>query len=182
MARDIEEFLRKAAERRRQQQAGKKETSQGAKQPNAPRSAPRRRPPAPIQAAEVIELSDDDVIEARPVRSRQPSQSKPQQTAGGRRANVQSEISSSKIAQHAEEIGRLKAAPVDDVDRVKQKFDRGASKFKSKHEPEQVVDSEIVGEEVSAVAADLVSMLRDPKSVRQAILVSEILRRPNFDD
>ena len=70
----------------------------------------------------------------------------------------------------------------DDVDEVKQKFDRGAKKFESSRAGAGEVDSEIVGQAASPIATDLIQMLRDPKSVQQAILMSEILRRPNFDD
>jgi hypothetical protein len=68
------------------------------------------------------------------------------------------------------------------VDKVKQKFDRGARKFETRHTTRDNTDDAIVGQDVSAVATDLIQMLRDPKSIRQAILVSEILRRPDFDD
>ena len=72
----------------------------------------------------------------------------------------------------------------DDVDEVKQKFDRGAKKFESTRAEsrEDSRDDEIVRASVSPVATDLIQMLRDPTSIRQAILVSEILRRPDFDD
>ena len=72
----------------------------------------------------------------------------------------------------------------DDVDEVKQKFDRGAKKFESTRADsrESRRDDAIVGASVSPVASDLIQMLRDPTSIRQAVLVSEILRRPNFDN
>jgi hypothetical protein len=70
----------------------------------------------------------------------------------------------------------------DDVDEVKQKFDRGAKKFESKRGGRKDVDSDIVGQAISPIVTDLIQMLRDPKSVQQAILMSEILRRPDFGD
>ncbi len=179
MARDIEEFLRKAAERRRQQQAekqggaaGKKPASpQPTRQP--PRQPPRREPQANI--VEAVEAVDDEIIEAQPV---QRSSSRRRSVQSG----VESHIDTSKIASHADQIGSLKVQKSGDVDKVKQKFDRGARKFETRHTTRDNTDDEIVGQDVSAVATDLIQMLRDPKSIRQAILVSEILRRPDFDD
>jgi hypothetical protein len=183
MARDIEEFLRKAAERRRQQQAEKQGGAAGKKpvrpQPTRqpPRQPPRREPQPNI--VEAVEAVDDEIIEARPVQ-RQPA------TSSSRRRSVQSGVEShidtSKIASHADQIGSLKVQKSGDVDKVKQKFDRGARKFETRHTTRDNTDDEIVGQDVSAVATDLIQMLRDPKSIRQAILVSEILRRPDFDD
>jgi hypothetical protein len=192
MARDIEEFLRKAAERRRQQQAEKQGQQPTARKPDIvsrqptrateqpwKRQTSRNRPTQP-DIIEVVEVLDDDVIEAQPVQPRRGANS------GSRRQSVQSEVQShidtSKIARHAEELGRLKAQTSGDVDAVKEKFDRGAKKFESKRVGSDNTDSDIVGQDVSAVASDLVNMLRDPKSIQQAILVSEILRRPGFDD
>ena len=179
MARDIEEFLRKAAERRKQQQAGK----QGAASPQParqqpPRQPPRRKPqPNIIQAVEVI---DDEIIEAQPVRQHQPV--KPDLRTQSVGTHVESQIDTSGIARHADELGSLKAKMTDDVDEVKEKFDRDAKKFVSRHSTRDNTDSDIVGGNVSHIATDLIDMLRDPHSIRQAILVSEILRRPDFDD
>jgi len=184
MARDIEEFLRKAAERRQQQQAEKQGGAVPRKSP--PKQPPSRKPQQPMRRApqpeivEAVEVVEDEIIEARPVKSRTPV------TSDSRRRSVQSDVQShidtSKIAQHADGLGRLRAQMTDDVDEVKQKFDRGAKKFESSREGGDTVDSEIVGQDVSAIATDLIQMLRDPKSIRQAILVSEILKRPSFDD
>lgn len=185
MARDIEEFLRKAAERRRQQQA-EKQGGASKKKPAGSQPARRAQPPArrtqPVEIVETVELVDDEIIQAQPVKPRSPA------TSNSRRRSVQSDVQShidtSKIARHADELGRLKAQMTDDVDEVKQKFDRGAKKFESTRADsrESRRDDAIVGASVSPVASDLIQMLRDPTSIRQAVLVSEILRRPNFDD
>lgn len=182
MARDIEEFLRKAAERRRQQQA-EKQGGAPKKKPADSQPARRAQPPArrakPLEAVEVV---DDEIIQAQPVKPRSSG------TSNSRRRSVQSDVQShidtSKIASHADGLGRLRAQMTDDVDEVKQKFDRGAKKFESTRAEsrEDSRDDEIVGASVSPVATDLSQMLRDPTSIRQAILVSEILRRPDFDD
>lgn len=190
MARDIEEFLRKAAERRKQQQAEKQGQRPPAKRPDRPvnrspaddqpwkRQPPRSRPARP-EIVEAVEVFEDDIVEAQPVTPRDP-----QNGNNLRRtvSNVQSHIDTSKIARHAEGLGSLKAQTTDDVDEVKRKFDRGAKKFDSRHTTRDNTDDAIVGQDISALATDLIQMLRDPKSVRQAILVSEILRRPNFDE
>lgn len=188
MARDIEEFLRKAAERRRQQQAEKqggaaapstgRQGSPSQEQPWKPQP-PRARPVTP-EIIEVVEVVDDDIVEAQPVTPRRPVKPNLREQSVG--THVQSHIDTSKIARHAEELGSLRAQMTDDVDEVKEKFDRDAKKFVSRHSTRDNTDSDIVGQNVSAIATDLIDMLRDPRSIRQAVLVSEILRRPNFDE
>ena len=184
MARDIEEFLRKAAERRKQQQA-QKQGGAARKKPASPppaRQSPARKPirrkPEP-DIVEAVEVFDDEIIEAQPVGRRKSAKSSSHRKSV--QSDVQSHIDTSKIADHADGLGRLRAQMTDDVDEVKQKFDRGAKKFDSKRSGSKERDSEIVGRNVSAAATDLIQMLRDPKSVQQAILMSEILRRPDFD-
>ena len=38
----------------------------------------------------------------------------------------------------------------------------------------------VTEQETSAIADDLLQMFRTPQSVRQAILISEVLKRPEF--
>ena len=192
MARDIEEFLRKAAERRKQQQAGKQGQSAPPRTPDRAAGQPgnvndqpwKRQPPrersAQPEIIEVVEVVDDQIIEAQPVTSRRPPNSDSRRQSVS--SQVQSHIDTSKFDRGAQGLGSLKARMTDDVDEVKEKFDRDAKKFVSRHTSRDNTDSDIVGANVSAIATDLIDMLRDPKSIRQAILVSEILRRPDFDD
>lgn len=187
MARDIEEFLRKAAERRRQQQA---EKQGGAAKPNAGRQGSpsqeqpwRPQPPRDRSAQpEIIEVVEvvDDIVEAQPVTPRRLVKPDLREQSVG--THVQSHIDTSEMARHADEIGSLRAQMTDDVDEVKEKFDRDAKKFVSRHSTRDNTDSDIVGGNISAIATDLIDMLRDPKSIRQAIVVSEILQRPDFDN
>jgi len=185
MARDIEEFLRKAAERRKQQQAQKQGGAASMKPKSPPpvrqwpAGQPIRRNPQP-EIVEAVEVFDDEIIEAQPAGRRQSAKSSSHRKSV--QSDVQSHIDTSKIADHADGLGRLRAQMTDDVDEVKQKFDRGAKKFDSKRSGQKERDSEIVSRNVSQAATDLIQMLRDPKSVQQAILMSEILRRPDFDE
>ena len=42
--------------------------------------------------------------------------------------------------------------------------------------------AKVEGPDKSHLAVDLIGMLRTPKTIRQSILISEILKRPDFDD
>ena len=178
MARDIEEFLRKAAERRKQQQAGK-QGGAARKQPAS--QQPARQPQRPAQRRPQPEIVEAvEIIEAQPVEPKRPAYSDSHRQSVS--SQVQSHIDTSKFDRDAEDLGSLKVQTVDDVDEVKEKFDRDAKKFVSRHSTRDNTDSDIVGGNISHIATDLIDMLRDPNSIRQAILVSEILRRPDFDD
>ncbi|MCH2180810.1 MAG: hypothetical protein MK108_02275 [Mariniblastus sp.] len=157
MARDIEEFLRRAAERRKQQLQGQKQ---------APAQRPAQRLPEVISEVEIVE----------------PAPSQPMREQGIAES-VRSHINTSDIAEHAEHLGeRIQNVDERVADRLGQKFDR---------EVTRLGDSEMVTDQAhpqaglaqaSPAAEDLIQMLSSPQTLRQAILVSEILRRPHFDD
>ena len=170
MARDIEEFLRRAAERRRQQQQ-------------------KKRAPAPRQSVrDIIEQQEIEVVE--PVEIVYPEEVKPrppikrsslrQQSVS---EHVSSHIDSSDIADHADHLGD-RILSVDDkvAARIKRKFSHDVSHI---DDLPTVLDDKVATatkDEVSQIAVDLVRMLQSPQSVRQAVMISEILKRPSFDD
>ena len=167
MARDIEEFLRRAAERRKQQQGGKS-TPQAppqpqARQPQPPPPPPRPRVPQPIEPVEVVELTNRD-IQRESVAD-----------------HVQSHINTQDIASHAEHLGDKIAHVDENVERrLNKRFDRDLSALDERPSIQSQETSATV-DPVSPIAEDLVDMLTNPKSIRQAILVNEIFKRPDFD-
>ena len=163
MARDIEEFLRRAAERRKQQ----------LQQPKPP---PAQRPPQRLE--EVI--SEVEIVDAAPRPAREQ----------GVAEHVRSYINTSDIAEHAEHLGeRIQNVDERVADRLGEKFDRevarlddGNSVTDQSHSVTDQSHSPADRGQASVVSQDLIQMLSSPQSLRQAILVSEILRRPHFDD
>ena len=180
MARDIEEFLRKAAERRKQQQQNK------------------QRGPAPSQR--VREIVEQEVEVVQPIEFVKPKKQtrktlvkqkkqlrhqerkKPDLRQESVAEHVRSHIDSSDIADHAEHLGeRIQNADDRINSRLKRKFDHDVSKLDDMPTVQDDMVATVTQAEVSQVAKDLLKMLQSPQTIRQAILMSEILNRPKFD-
>jgi len=156
MARDIEEFLRRAAERRKQQ-------LQERQQP------PAQRPSQRLQ--EVV--SEVEVVQASPPPPRKKQVSEP----------VRHNINTSDIAEHAELLGeRIQNVDERVADRLGEKFDREVAGLNDGKRVTDQLHSSSRGETGHSVSDELIQMLSSPQTLRQAILVSEILRRPDFDE
>lgn len=184
MARDIEEFLRRAAERRKKQQ---QQQQGGARRPAQPPQ--RQQPPVQRQPAQ-----------RQPVRQppkRQPPKQRPRTLVDAKeiefvtpkkkgmrnesvREHVKNYIDTSDIAEHAEHLGeRLQQVDERVDERIHSKFDHDVGKLGRKPSVTDQI-SESTGDDVSPIAQDLLELLSKPKTIRQAILVSEILRRPEI--
>ena len=182
MARDIEEFLRKAAERRQQQKGGapQRPPQQTPQQPSR-RQPPRREEPMIIEAVEA------DIVEARP--ARRPVQSPPKQPrkkSSIRKQSVadhvQSHIDTSSIAEHASSLGERISSVHEQVDaRIHERLDHDLTVIDDKPSVTEAPRKKIFGATHADAAAELHQMLQNPKAVGQAILVAEILKRPDFD-
>jgi len=182
MARDIEEFLRKAAERRKQQQQN------------------RQRGPAPservreiieqdievVQPVEVVKPAPKkrQLVQKQPQKRKQLVQPKPKRELRHESVadHVRSHIDSSSIADHAEHLGeRIQDADDRIAARLHRKFDHDVSKLDDLPTVQDDVVATVTKDKVSGVAKDLIEMLRNPNTIRQAIMVSELLKRPDFD-
>lgn len=176
MAKDIEDFLRRAAERRRQQQD--KQVPQQTR-PTPPRPAPRPVPPQPtrdapprrLQPVEAIIVDDveiiDEVIDLRDQSVQD---------------HVKSHINTSDIAEHAKALGSRISGVAKQVEtRVHQHLDHDISKVDDR---ETITDDQpkaIFGAKNNPVAAKLRKMLSNPQDVGNAIFLAEILKRPDWD-
>ncbi len=159
MARDIEEFLRRAAERR-------KEQLQQRKQPPAQR--PQQRLEEVISEVEIV---DEGPRPTRPTREQ------------GVAEHVRSYINTSDISDHAEHLGeRIQNVDERVAGRLEKKFDREVARLDDGNSVTDQSHSVADRQQAFPVSQDLIQMLSSPQSLRQAILVSEILRRPHFDD
>lgn len=195
MARDIEEFLRRAAERRKQ--------NQGQSAPKPPPAAERppaaARPAKPRLADEAdARKSPDELDPYRELpRSREAGQSKPapppkappvsrQQKPQQRRResiadHVRDAIVVTDVTERAETLGQEVGLADEKLEARLEKFDHkiGALEGMSSIQDDRV---EIKGQDKSHLAVSLLELLKQPQTVKQSILISEILKRPNFDD
>lgn len=184
MARDIEEFLRRAAERRQQQKGG------GAPNRQPPDAAPQQPPPRPTPRRQTPPLVIDDVevvdsTPRRPVESR--IKSKPGLSSSIRSGSVsdhvKSHIDTSDIAEHASHLGERISGVHDQVEsRIHNRLNRDITVIDDKPTITDDASPAIFGASSADKAVALRKLLSDPKSVGQAIVIAEILRRPNFDD
>jgi hypothetical protein len=149
MLRDLEKLLREAAE----QQAA-------AGRPQQPRR-PRRPPPAaePVVDAEVLDENDLEVI-AEPAPAK----------IGSRH------LDTTDVSEHAEHLGyQLSQTDERLEDRLHKAFDHDLTSVSDGLGglPE-TPSSDAAG----AAAGEIVAMLREPSNVRNAILLAEIINRP----
>ncbi|MFK7769359.1 MAG: hypothetical protein AB8B55_19205 [Mariniblastus sp.] len=179
MARDIEEFLRKAAERRQQQKAG------GPPQQKQP---PKRQPPPEIIPEVEAELVRPAPIQRRP--SQKPVRKKPLREQPRKQSNlrnqsvaehVKSHIDTSSIADHAEQLGdRISDVHAQVESRIHDHLDHDISKIDDRPTITDDAPPAIVGKNSREQVNELRKLLANPKSVGQAIILAEILKRPNF--
>jgi hypothetical protein len=178
MPRDIEEFLKMAAKRRQEQK------QKAAGQPPAGQKPPVQRPPAqkPKPAAGqspriVRRLRPEDEIQVIGSSNSPPDMR--QQTVG---EHVRTHIDTSSLADHALHLGEEVGLADDKLDaRLHQKFDHKVSSLK-KESAAQAETTAVTERHTSRLANDLLDMLRTPKSIRQAVLIAEVLKRPDFDE
>jgi hypothetical protein len=155
MARDIEEFLRRAAERRNQQVQQQKQA----------------QPKQPSQRLREV-ISEVEIVEPSPTMRQQ-----------GVAEHVRTHINTSEIAKHARNLGE-RIQNVDDAvaERLGSKFDRDFSKMDNRATITDDGQNQTTRDDSSQIARELVQMLKSPATVRQAIVVSEILKRPDFEE
>ena len=155
MARDIEEFLRRAAERRNQQVQQQKQA----------------QPKQPSQRLREV-ISEVEIVEPSPPMRQQ-----------GVAEQFRSRINTSEIAEHARNLGgRIQNVDDSVAERLGSKFNRDVSRMDDRVTITDDGQNQTTREDSSQIARDLVEMLKSPATVRQAIVVSEILRRPDFEE
>lgn len=174
MARDIEEFLRRAAERRKQnQQSGG----------NRPRPAARPDSPPPRQS-----LSNRDVVEPEVVPSiaPQPSRPLPSSIPASRSTgeetfdeHVRRHMDVTDVTEHASHLAEVIEHADERMEaHLDQAFEHSFGKLGSGRGTTDELEREAASNQV---AEDLLQLFRSPESIRQSILVAEILKRPDFD-
>jgi hypothetical protein len=149
---EVSEFLRRAAQQRTS--AGHTRTPQPPPQP----PTVQRRPPAPTQK-EIAAAAEAERAAARP-RTLTPTISDPL----GQRALAERTVDAKEVVQ----------AEVAMQSHLSQVFSHKVGTLAGN----QVATAAPAGQTSSEPAAEVVELLRDPHSIRDAIIVSEVLRRP----
>lgn len=168
MARDIEEFLRRAAERRKQQGSGPANPPSrppAERQPPSPPSLISRAPPSPLETPRLdpVIIEDVQIVEQRI----QPK--------------FKSSINTSRISNHADALGKSVSSVHDRTERqVHKHLDHNVGRI---DDTETVTDDPspaIFGQPDGSAVKELRQLLANPKSIGQAIIMAEILKRPEF--
>lgn len=195
MARDIEEFLRRAAERRKQGQG----QSSPAPAPPVQREPPPEKPaqrladqqqrpageldpyrelPRSIEAGQSSASPAPPPV-ATPPRSRDASPKKPKRESIA--DHVRQAIVVSDVTENAMRLGQEVGLADEKLEARLAKFDHsvGGLEGMTSIQDERVPTE---GPDKSHLAVALLDLFKKPQTIRQSILVSEILKRPNFDD
>ncbi len=179
MPRDIEEFLKMAAQRRQQQRQkgarGNTPPATNSPTADASRSASTTSRPQLTQrpsADPIIILGNEDRVPTQPDSYNQSISE-----------YVQAHTDTTDVTERAEQLGDEVALADDKMDaRLQNTFDHRIGSLKSAASDSAFATTTTTTvRRVSPIADELLDMLSSPKSIRQAILLSEILQRPDFD-
>lgn len=156
MADDLEAFLRRAAQKRQQQNPP---AARPAPRPQEPRLQPGRRslasqpPPELILDAEVIEEDAEDIS-----------------------AHVSRHLNTDAFAERASHLGETTGLADDRMEaHLSEVFDHHIGKLDHEH-TEHLPYEELTQKKVNPWLA----FFRSPQDVRRAIVMAEVLRRPEF--
>ena len=178
MAQDIEEFLRMAAARKKQQQAGQG-TPASSGSPQAPAESRQSSPPnqqsgrgaAPQRQQPPVqpEIYIGDEVESQ------------HQSHPNLQSSIAPTVSTADIVEHASHLGeQLQNRGQLNQTRVQHKFDHDLGSLqKNEIRAPAVVDQGRGLEDMPDLSA-VIKQLMNPRSVRQAFILKEIFERPKF--
>ena len=171
MARDIEEFLRRAAERRKQAQQG---GGGGQQRPPAQRPpAQRPAPPPPRQT-----ISSRDIVSNRTQFPEQQPHSIGEESID---EHVRRHIDVSDIVEHVDHLA-------EEIEQADERMDAHLDQVFDHEVGSKIGSGKGATDELkratrnNSAAQDLLKLLQSPATVRQSIMIAEILKRPDFSD
>jgi hypothetical protein len=161
---NLEDFLRQAAERRKQRERG---GDRPAQQGRPPQSPPLILEAEIVQEPEIIEPEIVSEVANRQLKSFKPKlEQKPRLTTEVDQADEKIEEHLNNVFDH--QVGSL----------VKPKKQKG--KGKAKQEDLTATAEPIQPSTSNQLPDDVLAMLRNPKSIRAALITSEIFTRKHF--
>jgi hypothetical protein len=158
--RALEEFLSQVAEQQAAQQRAAQQPAQQPERRTPVRPASARQPSSPAVDAEIVEVEPlrEDVSR-----------------------HVAEHLDTSDIRQHTAQLGAEVALADDKLDaRLHDKFDHRLRRLKQAARPAPA-PSALASFEVAVAAlpaSEMIQWLRNPANLRQAVVLSEILQRP----
>lgn len=168
MAQDIEEFLRMAAARKKQQAAQQAPQNQ-APQSQPPQQQTNRSRPRPAQQNRQPD-PDIFIIEEEP-----PAQISRLQSS------IRTSVSTDDIAEHTSHLGDGVNQRHDITEsRVQEKFDHNLGQLKKQDITEPSTVDHGTGVENPPDITMMLNLIRNPNSLKQAIILKEIFDRPKF--
>lgn len=175
MARDIEEFLKIAAQRRQQQKAGGQPVPPAQPKPVPP---PAQQPPAKRRPP----VFQQPAGQKQAPRKQAPSEGTVRQISRQSvNEHVRQHLDTSDVVSRAERLGEVVGLADEKMEgHLHEVFDHSVVSLKQEKQSEQRTRASS-SRATSKIAAELHAMLRSPTSVRHAIILSEILKRPDFD-
>lgn len=167
MAGDIEEFLRRAAQRRAQQQQGPQKPQARPPQPQARPPQPQRPkpvPPRPIQA-EIIDESKPQVLRGSSV-------------AAHVKEHIRSGVFDENLSHLGEEVDQSDDRMEAHLHEVFE-HELGSFGMQTARAADSSLDDDSPGQKRKPVKPkNYLAILSNPASIRDAIILSEILARP----
>jgi len=187
MARDIEEFLRKAAERRNQQLKQGQQPARPPQQAPAPPPVPQKPQWSRAISEEPEIIEDVEVLDEPPATKKgaKQGQQRPRQPSDIDRDDAHPSLGPSRFnKKKSPQLGRKVSDVTKNFERaVHDHLDHDISKVETAGRKKSVINEPTrAPAPQTPMAAGLRKMLARPETIGQAILVSEILKRPNFDD
>ncbi len=178
VADEIEEFLKRAAAKRARGEDEVEVLVPAKRQAERPRQAPTK--------PRVIVVGQDTEATPQQPPRRRPVQARPQPQAARRVAPAAQEAVGSGVSEHAEQsiasrsfedqtshLGETVAGADERLAaRLQAKFDHQVGRLDHEDRPVKPAKP------VSSIAADIAKMLSSPQGVRQAVVLNEILTRP----
>ncbi len=161
MAGDIEEFLRRAAQRRAQQQQP---------QPRPPAAPPKAQRPKPAPPRPV-EILDAEVIE--------PDVSRGSSVEAHVKEHIRAGVFDEEISHLGEDVGKSDDRMEAHLHQVFE-HDLGALGARTSAAADSSLDDDSPSQrQPPSKPTDFLALLQNPASIRQAIILSEILTRPS---
>ena len=178
MAQDIEEFLRMAAARKKQQAA------QQAPQNQPPQNQPPQNQPPQSQPPQ----QQTNRSRPQPVQqNRQPDtdifiiEEEPPAQISRLQSSIRTSVSTDDIAEHTSHLGDSVNQRHDITEsRVQEKFDHNLGQLKKQDITEPGTVDHGTGVENPPDITMMLNLIRNPNSLKQAIILKEIFDRPKF--
>ena len=180
MAQDIEEFLRMAAARKKQQTQAQQAAPP--QQVQESQSLGQHFPPS-LSGEQADSFATDDAYSIDYSQSNHShlEHSYPEHSHPDLQTSIKTTVSTADIAEHASHLGEQVHNRPDVVDsRVHDKFDHDLGQLQKAEITAPSIVDHGKGIETSTDISSVLDLIKNPNSLKQAVILKEILDRPKF--